>query len=230
MDILRLVLSKTRSCVQNEEMIKPHDKIAVGLSGGKDSVSLLYTLKKLSGFYPIPFEVCAVSVDNGFANGSFAKMEDFCKELGIEYKTVETDIFSIIKNADDPCAVCAKMRRRILCDTATELGCQSIALAHTEDDAAQTALMNILFCGLAETFLPVTEYENIRIIRPFFTLPERYTEQLVKTLSLPVCKSLCPFDKKTHRQTVKEMIERSDRINRGTNHRILHAIQNKNNE
>ena len=157
-------------------------------------------------------------------------MEALCKELDVEYKIVKTDIFSIIKNSDDPCAVCAKMRRRILCDTAIELGCQSIALAHTEDDAAQTALMNILFCGLAETFLPVTEYENIRIIRPFFTLPERYTEQLVKTLSLPVCKSLCPFDKKTHRQTVKEIIAQSDKINRGTNHRILHAIQNKNNE
>ncbi len=230
MDILRLVLSKTRSCVQNEEMIKPHDKIAVGLSGGKDSVSLLYTLKKLSGFYPVPFEVCAVSVDNGFGKDSLAEMEKFCMELGVEYKTVRTDIATIVKSTDDPCAICSKMRRRILCDTAISMGCQSIALAHTEDDAAQTALMNILFCGCAETFLPVTEYENIRIIRPFFTLPERYTEQLTKTLSLPVCKSLCPFDKKTKRQTVKEMIEQSDRINRGTNHRILHAIRNKSNE
>ena len=211
-------------------MIEPHDRIAVGLSGGKDSVSLLYALKKLSGFYPVPFEICAISVDNGFGCDSFSKMEEFCKKLEIEYKIIKTDIFSIIKNTDDPCAVCAKMRRRVLCDTALDMGCQSIALAHTEDDAAQTALMNILFCGKAETFLPVTEYENLRIIRPFFTLPERYTEQLTQELSLPVCKSLCPYDKKTHRQTVKEMIERSDRINRGTNHRILHAIQNKNNE
>lgn len=209
-------------------MITPHDKIAVGLSGGKDSVSLLYALKKLSSFYPVPFEVCAVSVDNGFENSDFSKMTSLCAELGVEYKIVKTDIASAMQNTTDPCAICSKMRRRVLCDTAIQMGCTALALGHTEDDAAQTALMNLIFCGKFETFLPVTHYENIRIIRPFFTLPERYTEQLVNSLALPVCKSLCPHDKNTNRQTVKEMIKASDRINRGTNHRILNALKKQN--
>ncbi len=227
MDVLRLVLSKTRSCIQSEDMIKPHDKIAVGLSGGKDSLSLLYALKKLSSFYPIPYDVCAVYVNNGFEDSKTHGMKSFCEGIGVEYKEVTTDISSRIQSTDDPCALCSKLRRRILCDTASELGCSSLALAHTQDDAAQTALMNLLFCGKFETFLPVTEYENIRVIRPFFTLPERYTEQLVNALGLPVYKNPCPYDKKTHRETVKNMIKDSDRINRGTNHRILRALQNK---
>lgn len=227
MDVLRLVLSKTRSCIQSEDMIRPHDKIAVGLSGGKDSVSLLYVLKKLSSFYPIPYEVCAVYVNNGFEDSKTHGMKSLCEDIGVEYKEVTTDISSRIQNTDDPCALCSKLRRRILCDTAKELGCSSLALAHTQDDAAQTALMNLLFCGKFETFLPVTEYENIRVVRPFFSLPERYTEQLVNALGLPVYKNPCPHDKKTHRETVKNMIKASDRINRGTNHRILRALQNK---
>lgn len=225
MDVLRLVLSKARSCIQNEDMIRPHDRIAVGLSGGKDSVALLYALKKLSSFYPVPFDVCAIYVNNGFEENEENGMKIFCDSLGVEYKEVKTDIASRVQNTDDPCSLCSKLRRRILCDTSSQLGCGALALAHTQDDAAQTALMNLLFCGKFETFLPVTQYENMRVIRPFFDLPERYTEQLVNALHLPVYKNPCPYDKKTHRETVKNMIKNSDRINRGTNHRILSALK-----
>lgn len=228
MDFLRLALSKTRSCAQNEKMIIPNSRIAVGLSGGKDSVSLLYTLKKLSEFYPVPFSVCAITVDNGFANSDFSKMEAFCHGLGIEYKIVKTNISEIADNNDDPCAVCAKMRRRILCDTAIAMGCNTLALAHTQDDAAQTVLLNLLYNGKFETFLPVTEYEQIRVIRPFFTLEEKTCTSLIQSLDLPVCKSLCPYDKKTQRQTIRDMIEQTDRICRGTSHRIINAYNKSN--
>ncbi len=228
MDVFRLVLSKTRTCLQNQQMIMPNSKIAVGLSGGKDSVSLLYALNKLSSFYPVAFSVCAITVDNGFANGDFSEMVDFCKNLGVEYKVVKTDIANIASSASDPCAICAKMRRRVLCDAAIDMGCDTLALAHTQDDAAQTVILNLLYNGKFETFLPVTEYESIRIIRPFFTLEEKLCVQLVKNEKLPVCKSLCPYDKKTQRQTVKSMIQQADKVCRGANHRIMTAYNKTN--
>lgn len=228
MDILRLVLSKTRSCVQRYGMILPNEKIAVGLSGGKDSVSLLYTLKRLSEFYPNKFTVCAITADNGYTDSDHTEMKRLCDELGAEYRIVETQLSAIAEKSDDPCAICAKIRRRILCDSAIEMGCTSLALAHTQDDASQTVLMNLMYNGLIETFSPVTEYESIKVIRPFYELPERHCTQLAQTLSLPVCKSPCPYDKKTQRQAVRDMIEKTDRISRGTSHRIMKAMEKLN--
>lgn len=230
MDALKLVLSKTRSCVQKYGMIQPCDKIAVGLSGGKDSVSMLYALARLSSFYPNEFSLCAITVDNGYKNASYEEMEQLCEVLGIEYRIVKTQIADIADKNDDPCAVCSRIRRRILCDTALEMGCCAIALAHTQDDAAQTVLLNLLYNGKIETFLPLTEYEAIKVIRPFYELPERLCSQLVESCHLPICKSLCPYDKKTQRQAVRQMIQEADRISRGANHRIMTAISkiNKN--
>lgn len=211
---MRRILSRTRAAVDDYKMIKSGDKIAVGVSGGKDSVMLLKVLCELKRFYPEKFDVVAITLDMGFDNkdGDFSKISQMCEEYGIEYVIKSTELYEIIFNIrkeSSPCSLCARMRRGILHDTAKELGCNKIALGHHLDDAAETFMMNLLIESRVGCFSPVTylSRKDITMIRPLVYIREREIEQAVTRLDLPIVKSLCPANENTKREDAKNLLK-----------------------
>lgn len=211
---MRRILSRTRAAVDDYKMIKSGDKIAVGVSGGKDSVMLLKVLCELKRFYPEKFDVVAITLDMRFDNkdGDFSKISQMCKEYGIEYVIKSTELYEIIFNIrkeSSPCSLCARMRRGILHDTAKELGCNKIALGHHLDDAAETFMMNLLIESRVGCFSPVTylSRKDITMIRPLIYIREREIEQAVTRLDLPIVKSLCPANENTKREDAKNLLK-----------------------
>lgn len=211
---MRRILSRTRAAVDDYKMIKSGDKIAVGVSGGKDSVMLLKVLCELKRFYPEKFDVVAITLDMRFDNkdGDFSKISQMCEEYGIEYVIKSTELYEIIFNIrkeSSPCSLCARMRRGILHDTAKELGCNKIALGHHLDDAAETFMMNLLIESRVGCFSPVTylSRKDITMIRPLVYLREREIEQAVTRLDLPIVKSLCPANENTKREDAKNLLK-----------------------
>lgn len=210
----RRILSRTRAAVDDYKMIKSGDKIAVGVSGGKDSVMLLKVLCELKRFYPEKFDVVAITLDMRFDNkdGDFSKISQMCEEYGIEYVIKSTELYEIIFNIrkeNSPCSLCARMRRGILHDTAKELGCNKIALGHHLDDAAETFMMNLLIESRVGCFSPVTylSRKDITMIRPLVYVREREIEQAVTRLNLPIVKSLCPANENTKREDAKNLLK-----------------------
>ena len=194
-------------------MIEPGDRIAVGVSGGKDSVMLLKAMCELKRFYPAEFELVAVTLDMRFGNtdGDFSQIEKLCAEFGIEYTVKRTELAEIIFNTrqeSNPCSLCARMRRGILHDTAKEFGCNKIALGHHLDDAAETFMMNLLNESRIGSFSPVTylSRKDITMIRPLIYLTEAQIESAVKRLDLPVIQSRCPANENTQREETKNLI------------------------
>lgn len=211
---MRRILSRTRAAVDDYKMIKSGDKIAVGVSGGKDSVMLLKVLCELKRFYPEKFDVVAITLDMRFDNkdGDFSKISQMCEEYGIEYVIKSTELYEIIFNIrkeSSPCSLCARMRRGILHDTAKELGCNKIALGHHLDDAAETFMMNLLIESRVGCFSPVTylSRKDITMIRPLVYIREREIEQAVTRLDLPIVKSLCPANENTKREDAKNLLK-----------------------
>lgn len=211
---MRRILSRTRAAVDDYKMIKNGDKIAVGVSGGKDSVMLLKVLCELKRFYPEKFDVVAITLDMRFDNkdGDFSKISQMCEEYGIEYVIKSTELYEIIFNIrkeSSPCSLCARMRRGILHDTAKELGCNKIALGHHLDDAAETFMMNLLIESRVGCFSPVTylSRKDITMIRPLVYIRERELEQAVTRLDLPIVKSLCPANENTKREDAKKLLK-----------------------
>lgn len=211
---MRRILSRTRAAVDDYKMIKSGDKIAVGVSGGKDSVMLLKVLCELKRFYPEKFDVVAITLDMRFDNkdGDFSKISQMCEEYGIEYVIKSTELYEIIFNIrkeSSPCSLCARMRRGILHDTAKELGCNKIALGHHLDDAAETFMMNLLIESRVGCFSPVTylSRKDITMIRPLVYVREREIERAVTRLDLPIVKSLCPANENTKREDAKNLLK-----------------------
>ena len=162
---LQKLLSFVRRAVDDYNMIQKGDKIAVGISGGKDSLSLLIALKALQRFYPKKFEIEAISVDLGFDNMSFEKINKFCNDLCVNYSIIKTDIAEIIFNQrkeKNPCSLCAKMRKGALNDKAQQLGCNKVALGHNRDDVIETFFMSMFYEGRIYTFNPVTYLDRDR--------------------------------------------------------------------
>ena len=156
---MRLILSHMRRCVEDYNMIQPGDKIAVGVSGGKDSLVLLYAMAKLRAFYPAPFELHAVTVHPGPEEMDFSAVAALCGELGVEYHLVPTEIFRIIfdvRKEKNPCSMCAKMRRGAMHNALKELGIQKVALGHHFDDAVETFFLSLFYEGRLSCFQPVT--------------------------------------------------------------------------
>ena len=156
---LQQVLSQVRRAADDYEMIQDGDKIAVGISGGKDSLTLLYALSMLRRFYPHPFELHAVTVDLGFENLNLGKIEALCKELDVPYTIVPTQIASIVfdqRKEKNPCALCAKMRKGALNEAIRGAGCNKIAYAHHKDDVVETLMLSLIYEGRFHTFAPVT--------------------------------------------------------------------------
>ena len=226
---MKRLLSFVRRAVDDYKMIDEGDRIAVGVSGGKDSLALLVALAELRRFYPKKFEVVAITVDMGFEGGDFSQIEEFCRRLHVEYRIVKTDIAKIIfevRREPNPCSLCAKMRRGSLHAEAQAAGSNKVALGHHYDDAVETFMMNLFFEGRLGCFSPVSYLSNrkITLIRPLLYATEKDVQYFARKTNLPVAVSLCPEDHATERENMKNLLTELEKTNKGVKHRIFHAM------
>lgn len=230
---LQQVLSITRKAVDEFHMIEDGDKIAVGISGGKDSLTLLYALHGLKRFYPAKFELEAITVDLGNPGFDLSQIKALCEELGIHYTIVKTDIAEIVFNRrkeTNPCSLCAKMRKGALNDAIKQLGCNKVAYAHHKDDIIETMLMSLLFEGRFHTFAPVTYLDrmDLTLIRPLIYMDEVDVIGFQNKYNLPVAKSKCPMDGYTKREYAKDLVKSLNKDHLGARERMFTAIYNSN--
>ena len=205
------LLTYTRKAIDDYHMIQNGDKIAVGISGGKDSLTLLYALSKLQAFYPQSFDLVALTVDLGFSNYDTTLLSQYAETLGVEYYVEKTEIASIVfdyKKESNPCSLCSRLRKGALNTRAIELGCNKIAYAHHKDDVLDSFIMSLLYEGRLHTFSPVTKLErtNLELIRPLIYAYEGEIASFADTQQLPVMKNPCPADGITKRQEARELI------------------------
>ena len=228
---LQRVLSEVRKAVDDYHMIAEGDKIAVGISGGKDSLTLLYALSSLRRFYPHPFELVAVTVDLGFDNLDLTEIKKLCEKLEVPYTVVKTQIGQIVfeeRRENNPCALCAKMRKGALNEAMKQLGCNKIAYAHHMDDVVETMMLSLLYEGRFHTFSPVTYLDDtgLTVIRPLIYMKEADVIGFVRKYEVPVVKSPCPADGHTKREYVKQLLRQLNTENPGVKQRMFTAIQN----
>lgn len=226
---LQQVLSYVRRAVDDYHMIEEGDKIAVGISGGKDSLTLLYALNSLRIFYPKKFDIHAVTVDLGFDNLNLDAIKQLCQDFHIEYTIVKTEIANIIfeeRKESNPCSLCAKMRKGALNDAIKAAGCNKVAYAHHKDDVVETMMMSLIYEGRFHTFSPVTYLDRtgITVIRPLIYMTEAEVIGFVNKNNVPVVKSPCPADGYTKREYVKELLRDINKETPGVKSRMFTAI------
>ena len=200
-----------RRAVDDYDMIAENDKIAVGVSGGKDSMILLAALNHLKSFYPKPFELEAITIELGFEGMDFAPVADYCREHGIPYTCLKTDIKEIVfdvRREDNPCSLCAKMRRGALNDAIRSRGISKLALGHHFDDAVETFMLSLLFEGRISCFRPVTflDRSGVTQIRPLIYAGEQKIANVASALKLPIVENPCPQDKASKRKEIKDLL------------------------
>lgn len=223
------LLSYVRRAVDDYKMIEENDKIAIGLSGGKDSISLLLALSDLRKFYPKKFDICAITVSLGFDGSDFTPMEELCKKIDVDYHVIDTQIGEIIFDArkeSNPCSLCAKMRKGALNNKADELGCNKIALGHNRDDIIETFMMSLIFEARISTFQPVSFLEKKKLfsIRPLIYVPESDIKGYIRKNNLPIIKNPCPANGNTKRQEMKDLIKDLCRKYDNADTKIFNAI------
>lgn len=228
---LQRLLSLTRKAVDEFQMIEDNDKIAVGISGGKDSLALLYALSSLQHFYPKPFTVEAITVDLGFDGFDLSPIHALCETLNVPYTVVHTEIGTIIfedRKEENPCSLCAKMRKGAFNKMAKELGCNKIAYAHHKNDVVETFMMSLFLEGRIHTFSPVTHLDrmDVTLIRPLIFVEEPEIKGFVNKYHVPIVKNPCPADGYTQREYAKELIAALNRDHPGSMERIFTAILN----
>lgn len=226
---IKRILSYIRRAVDDYGMIRKDDRIAVGISGGKDSLALLLGMSELRRFYPIPFSLVAITVDMGFEGADFSGIEALCRELDVEYRIERTEIADIIfkeRKEKNPCSLCARMRRGVLHAAAKEMGCTTVALGHHFDDAVETFMLNLFFEGRLGCFSPVSYLSNreLYLIRPLLYAKEKDIAYFARQNPLPIAPSLCPEDKHTERENMKQLLLRLESEKPGLRHRIFHAM------
>lgn len=209
---MQKMMGLMRRCIDDYHMIESGDRVAVGVSGGKDSLTLLYTLAALRKYYPKPFELEALSIDMGLGGMDFSPIARLCEELEVPYTCKKTEIGTIIfdlRKEKNPCSMCAKMRRGALNELMLARGLNKIALGHHYDDAVETFLMSLLYEGRISCFEPVTYLSRTGVtqIRPMLYVGEKAVSSFAARMQLPVVHNTCPADKHTKRQEVKELIE-----------------------
>lgn len=226
---LQQLLSPARKAIEDYEMINDGDKIAVGLSGGKDSVTLLYILAGLKRFYPKKFELVAITIDLGldYDQKEVESLKNLCAELNVEYHIVPTDIYQILfveRKEKSPCSLCSKMRRGALNTKAIELGCNKLALGHHADDLIETLFLSLFYEGRLSTFEPITYLSraNMTVIRPMIYIEEKNIRAFSK--DKPVLYNPCPADKHTQREYVKNLINQIKKDIPIAKDRMLSAI------
>lgn len=208
---MQRMLSYMRKAVDDFNMIENGDKIAVGLSGGKDSITLLMTLKALQRFYDKNFELIAISVNPGFDFFNSEFLEKTCNEIGVQYIEEKSHIKEIvfdIRNEKNPCSLCANLRRGILNSVAIREGCNKIALGHNEDDVLETFFLNLLYGGSINTFAPKSymDRSDITLIRPLIYTPEKAIKTFIKKNNIAVMPKCCPMDGVSKREDMKNLI------------------------
>ena len=226
---MKHILGYARRAINDFNMIEDGDKVAVGLSGGKDSIWTLITLANLRKFYPKKFEVIAITLDMGMDGFDVSPLREICKEIDVEYIVEETHIKEIVfdvRNEKSPCSLCANLRRGILYDTAKKNGCNKVALGHHMDDVMETFFMSLIYEGRIHTFLPVTylSRKDLYVVRPMIYTPESEIRHLVKKYDTVVVKNNCPANGETKRQYIKELINSMSKENKGVRESVFGAI------
>ena len=207
---MQRLIGLVRRCVEDYNMIEAGDKIAVGVSGGKDSIALLVFLAQLRNYNHIPFELEAVTVDLGFGM-DFSPIEELCKKLDVPFTLVKTEIAPVIfdyRKEKNPCSMCAKMRRGAINQALLDRGLNKLALGHHYDDAVETFMMSLLYEGRISCFQPVTDLDRTGIIqiRPMLYIHEQTIDNFVTRENLPVVRNRCPVDKRTKREEIKKLV------------------------
>ena len=230
MDSLNAFTGVVRRCVDDYGMIEAGDRIAVGISGGKDSLVLLSALAYLRRYYPAPFELEALTIDGGFPDMDFSGVAALCRELEVPYTLIPTDIREIVFDAreeDNPCSLCSKMRRGALNTAVKEHGCNKLALGHHFDDAVETFMMSLVFEGRLNCFKPVTymSRSDVTQIRPLLYIGELRSAKMAERLALPVVRSTCPLDRTSKRQEVKDLLNALSQTYPDLRSKIFGAMQ-----
>ena len=210
---MQKLLSKIRQAINDYKLIEDGDKIAVGISGGKDSLTLLHLLNSYRKFSPEKFELIAITLNPGKVDNS--PLHELCRNLEIEFHEIQTDIQEIvfdIRKEKNPCSLCAKLRRGILTSTAKDLGCNKVALGHHKDDAIETLMLAISYEGRVNCFSPKTlmDKNEVTLIRPMVYISEANIKTISKKYNFPIITNPCPADKKTKREDIKDLIEELD--------------------
>ncbi len=228
--MLQKVLSRVRKAITDYNMISDGDKIAVGVSGGKDSQLLLVALNKLRKFLPVKFDIIAITVSLGFESFDVGSLLKLYNSLDVDYHIEDTNISCVVFNVrkeKNPCSLCSNMKRGAFYQAAKALGCNKAAFAHHMDDVIETLLMSLIYEGRIHTFSPVTYLDrcDITLIRPMIYTEEKTVRACTKTLGLEPIKSGCPVDGSTKRHKVKELIHGLSKENRHLKANLFGAIQ-----
>lgn len=230
---LQRLYSLVRKGLDDYHMIQHGDKIAVGISGGKDSLTLLYALAGIRRFYPVLFELVAISINIGFDGMDFSEIIELCNKLDVPFYQVNTQIKEIVFNErkeQNPCSLCSKMRKGALNDKAKELGCNKIAYAHHKDDVVETFMMSLIYEGRLHSFSPNTYLDkmDLTVIRPMIYVQEVDVIGFKNKYNLPVVKNTCPVDGSTKREYVKNLLASINRESNGVKNRIFTALVSDN--
>ena len=230
---LQQLLSYTRKAVDDYQMIEDGDHIAIGISGGKDSLTLLYALHGLKRFYPKQFTLSAITVNLGYEKFDTTPLKALCEELDVPYTVVDTEIAHILfeeRKESNPCSLCAKMRKGALNDAVKEMGCNKVAYAHHKDDIIETMLLSLIFEGRFHSFSPKTYLDrmDLTVIRPMMYVDEMDVIGFQHKYNLPVAKSRCPIDGFTKREYAKDLVKQLNQEHPGARNRMFTAILNGN--
>lgn len=228
---LQRLYSLTRQAIDDYQMIASGDHIAIGVSGGKDSLTLLYALQGLQRFYNNPFSITAITVDLGLPEFDLTPVKNLCEQLSVPYTVIPTDIGKIlfdVRKETNPCSLCAKLRKGAFNQVAKDLGCNKIAYAHHKDDLVETMLLSLIYEGRFNAFSPYTYLDRVglTVIRPMIYVDESDVIGFKNRYKLPVCKNPCPVDGHTKREYVKVLTKSLERETKGVKDRMFRAILN----
>lgn len=229
------LIGKVRAAIELYDMISDNDKIAICVSGGKDSIFLLYALAQIKTYYPKKFSLIAITIDPCFNNSKtdYTKIKNLCTQLNIPYIIKRTQLGNLIFNErkeKNPCSLCARMRRGMLHNLANELNCNKIALGHNLEDCVETFFMNLLNCGTIGCFSPVTylSRKNIYMIRPLIFCEENKISSLITRKQLPIIESICPANSQTNRYQTKQLIINLEKCYPNLRKKVIGALQRAN--
>ena len=226
---MQKILGKIRKICEKFNLIEENDKIAVGVSGGKDSLVLLSALKKLQSFYPKKFELIAISIDLSDGKMDYGEVEKFCKAIDVPFHIEKTNVFEVIfdiRKEKNPCSLCANLRRGHLNSFAQKLGCNKVALGHHCDDLIETFIMSLFFEGRLSTLQPISYLSrtDLYVIRPMLFVEEKEIQELAK--DVPVVKNVCPADHHTQREEAKKILQTFEDKYPSSKEKLLNAITN----
>ncbi|WP_392486212.1 tRNA 2-thiocytidine biosynthesis TtcA family protein [Haloimpatiens sp. FM7315] len=228
---MQKLLSKLRRCINDYKLIENNDKICVGVSGGKDSLTLLRLLKAYQRFSPEKFELIAITLDTG-VGADFSKIKSFCNDIEVDYHIIKTDINEVVFNIrkeKNPCSLCSKLRHGALNDNAKKLGCNKVALGHNKNDAIETLLMSMFYEGRVHCFSPETYLSRIKIdiIRPLLYINENEIKSLCKKYDFPIVKNPCLANGFTKREFVKKLTDSLEKDVPDIKDRLLKCLTNE---